>query len=78
MNDTPHRLKIARTADGVGVNLNSNYRTLYFSLAMWEELFNMMRTMRATGQSTIQNYSDPPSHGLTVNPPSRVSLEDLA
>lgn len=75
---TEHRLKIARTADGVGVNLNSNYRTLYFSNEMWAELERMMQALRVSGATTVQNYSDPPSHSLTVNPPSRVSLDDLA
>lgn len=80
MNDTPHRLKIARTADGVGVNLNSNYRTLYFSNEMWAELFAMMSALRASPElRTLQNYEESIREPYTSHsPPSRVSLDDLA
>jgi hypothetical protein len=80
--DVPHRLRISRTADGVGVTIHSNYRTLYFSNAMFDELSNMISTMRATGVHTLQNYEDLPTrtplHANTPVRAAKATLDDLA
>ncbi len=73
MNDTPHRLKIAFTDDGLGVNLWSNDRTLYFSLDMWGELRRMINAMDRTSERVIANFTEPTP--TRTSPPT---LEDLA
>ncbi len=72
MNDTPHRLKIAFTLDGLGVNLWSNDRTLYFSLSMWHELLHMADMMEHANAQVMANFDEPIP---TRSPPT---LEDLA
>lgn len=77
MNDVPHRLKIAYTLDGLGVDLWSNDRTLYFSREMWGELLRMADTMECLNMREMANFTEPePVH----TPPTerRSTIEDLA
>ena len=67
MNDTPHRLKIALTLDGQGVNLWSNDRTLYFSNEMWRELLHMALHMQRTNTPVMANFEEP-KREVTVFP----------
>lgn len=81
MNDTPHRLKIAFTLDGLGVDLWSNDRTLYFSREMWGELLRMAEEMYRTNSRVMTNFEEPePVRTPTVFPecPRKFDIGDLA